>query len=98
MATATSERSPMPGRTRRRRTPTIRWIASPPAPIPSASPSPSATISPATSPPAPIVRGRSAAYDGLDVAQQLEPQRTTTYLRSLAIDETLGLSNPDGSL
>jgi len=36
-------------------------------------------------------------YDGLDVAQQLEPQRTTTYLRSLAIDETLGFANPDGS-
>ena len=36
-------------------------------------------------------------YDGLDIAQQLEAQRTTTYLRSLAIDETLGLSNPDGA-
>lgn len=36
-------------------------------------------------------------YDGLDIAQQLEGQRTTSYLRSLAIDETLGLSNPDGS-
>ena len=36
-------------------------------------------------------------YDGLDLAQQLEPQRTATYLRSLAIDETLGLTNPDGT-
>ena len=36
-------------------------------------------------------------YDGLDIAQQLEAQHTTSYLRSLAIDETLGLSNPDGT-
>ena len=36
-------------------------------------------------------------YNGLDVAQQLEPQRTTTYLRSLAIDETLGMTDPDGA-
>jgi len=36
-------------------------------------------------------------YDGLDIAQQLEAQRTTSYLRSLAIDETLGLSNPEGT-
>jgi len=36
-------------------------------------------------------------YDGLDMAQQLEPQRTTSYLRSLSIDETLGLTNPDGT-
>jgi len=36
-------------------------------------------------------------YDGPDLAQQLEAQRTTSYLRSLAIDEPLGLTNPDGS-
>jgi RHS repeat-associated protein len=36
-------------------------------------------------------------YDGLDIAQQLEAQRTTSYLRSLVIDETLGLTNPDGA-
>jgi len=36
-------------------------------------------------------------YDGLDVAQQLESQRTTSYLRSLAIDEAFGLTNPDGT-
>ncbi len=35
-------------------------------------------------------------YDGLDIAQQLEAQRTTSYLRTLAIDETIGLTNPDG--
>jgi len=34
---------------------------------------------------------------GLDVAQQFESQRTVSYLRSLAVDETLGLVNPDGS-
>jgi len=31
------------------------------------------------------------------MVQQLEPQRTTSYLRSLAIDETLGLTSPDGT-
>jgi len=36
-------------------------------------------------------------YDGFDVAQRLEPQRTTTYPRSLAIDETLGFATPEGS-
>jgi RHS repeat-associated protein len=36
-------------------------------------------------------------YDGLDMLQQLEPQRTTSYLRSLTIDETLGITNPDGA-
>jgi len=36
-------------------------------------------------------------YDGLDIAQQLEAQRITSYLRSLAIDETLGLTSPDGA-
>ncbi|HKF67766.1 MAG TPA: RHS repeat-associated core domain-containing protein [Vicinamibacterales bacterium] len=36
-------------------------------------------------------------YDGLDMVQQLEPQRTTSYLRSLALDETLGFTNPDGT-
>jgi len=36
-------------------------------------------------------------YDGLDIAQQLEAQRTSSYLRSLSIDETLGLTNLDGS-
>src|SRR5262245_42997026 len=36
-------------------------------------------------------------YDGLDEAQPLEPLRTTSYLRSLAIDETLGFTNPDGT-
>jgi YD repeat-containing protein len=36
-------------------------------------------------------------YDGLDIAQQLEPQRTTSYLRSLAVDETVGFTNPDGT-
>jgi RHS repeat-associated protein len=36
-------------------------------------------------------------YDGPNIAQQLEIQRTTTYLSSLAIDETLGLTSSDGS-
>lgn len=36
-------------------------------------------------------------YDGTDVVQQLEPHGTTGYLRSLAIDEMLGLSGQDGS-
>jgi RHS repeat-associated protein len=36
-------------------------------------------------------------YDGFDVVQQLEPQRTTSYLHSLSIDETLGLASPEGT-
>ncbi|HKA59869.1 MAG TPA: RHS repeat-associated core domain-containing protein, partial [Gemmatimonadales bacterium] len=36
-------------------------------------------------------------YDGLDLAQQVEAQRTTNYLRALSIDETLGFTNPDGT-
>lgn len=36
-------------------------------------------------------------YDRLDIAQQLTPEGTTSYLRSLAIDETVGLTNPDGT-
>jgi RHS repeat-associated protein len=36
-------------------------------------------------------------YDGVDIAQQFESQRTTSYLRSLAVDETLGLTRPDAS-
>src|SRR5260370_13175249 len=35
-------------------------------------------------------------YDGLDIAQQLEAQRSTNDRRTLAIDETIGLTNPDG--
>ena len=37
-------------------------------------------------------------YDGLDIAQQIAPQGTTTaYLRSPAIDQMLGLMSGDGS-
>ena len=36
-------------------------------------------------------------YDGLDIAQQVEAQGSTSYLRSLALDEMLGVANPDGS-
>ncbi len=36
-------------------------------------------------------------YDGLDLVQQFDAQRATSYLRSLSIDETLGLTNPDGT-
>jgi RHS repeat-associated protein len=32
------------------------------------------------------------------MVQQVEPQGTTSYLRTLGIDETLGASKPDGSL
>jgi len=35
-------------------------------------------------------------YDGLDITQQITPEATTSYLRSLVIDETLGLTTPDG--
>jgi RHS repeat-associated protein len=41
--------------------------------------------------------GTQFLYDGLDIAQQFEAQQVTSYLRSLAIDETLGLTTPDGS-
>ena len=36
-------------------------------------------------------------YDGLDIAQQVTAEGPTTYLRSLAIDEMLGLANQDGT-
>ena len=35
-------------------------------------------------------------YDGLDIAQQVTAEGMTSYLRSLVIDETLGLTTPDG--
>jgi len=35
-------------------------------------------------------------YDGFDIAQQVTPEGTTSYLRALAIDETLGLTTSDG--
>ena len=37
-------------------------------------------------------------YDGLDVAQQFTPGETTSYLRSLAVDELLGLTTAEGSV
>ena len=36
-------------------------------------------------------------YDGLDIAQQVTAEGPTSYLRSLAIDETLGLTTPEGA-
>src|SRR3972149_5130553 len=36
-------------------------------------------------------------YDGFDITQQVTPEGPTSYLRSLAIDETLGLTTPDAS-
>ena len=40
---------------------------------------------------------REFLYDGPDIAQQVNNQGSTSYLGSLAVDETLGLSNPPGS-
>ena len=36
-------------------------------------------------------------YDDLDIAQQITPEGATSYLRSLAIDETLDLTTADGA-